>query len=98
MTNLYHSKIHKLCGSDSDHLRTIYFRYKVCKSNMKKMLILLMVYKVALAFIHSDNVINAFTDLSIHLDDTFQTMLDYFEDNYIGRFRANGTYTTTIGY
>ena len=51
---------------------------------------------VALAFIHPDNVINAFTDLSIHLDDTFQTMLDYFEDNYIGRFRANGLRTRPL--
>ena len=48
---------------------------------------------VALAFIHPDNVINAFTDLSIHLDDT---MLDYFEDNYIGRFRANGLRTRPL--
>ena len=51
---------------------------------------------VELAFIHPDNVINAFTDLSIHLDDTFQTMLDYFEDNYIGRFRANGLRTRPL--
>ena len=45
------------------------------------------VYKiVAFAFIHPDNVTNAFTDLSIHLDDTFQSIVDYFEDNYIGRY------------
>ncbi|CAF3533402.1 unnamed protein product [Rotaria sp. Silwood2] len=43
----------------------------------------------ALAFILPNDVINAFVDLTIHPDDTFQTVLDYFADNYIGRFRVN---------
>jgi hypothetical protein len=50
----------------------------------------------ALAFIHPDNVIDAFTQLSIQLCDTFQTMSNYFEDNYIGRFRANRSHARTL--
>ena len=52
------------------------------------------IHKIAaLVFIYPENVINSFADLSIHLDDTFQTMSDYLEDNYIGRFRADDLHT-----
>ncbi|CAF4556485.1 unnamed protein product, partial [Didymodactylos carnosus] len=39
---------------------------------------------VALCFIHPDNVIDGFSRLSIELDPSFQEILDYFEDTYIG--------------
>ena len=46
----------------------------------------------ALAFTNPNAVVEAFVQLSIRLDDQFQSMLDYFEDNYIGRFRENGSH------
>ncbi|CAF1304925.1 unnamed protein product, partial [Didymodactylos carnosus] len=50
------------------------------------------IHKIAaLAFIHPKDVVEAFVQLSIHLGNRFQTILDYFEHNYIGRFRANGS-------
>ena len=55
------------------------------------------IHKIAaLVFIHPENVINAFAALSIHLDDTFQTMLDYLEGNYISGFRTNGLHTRPL--
>ena len=45
----------------------------------------------ALAFINPKYVVEAFAQLSLHLGDQFQSMLDYFEDNYIGWFLANGS-------
>ena len=48
------------------------------------------IHKIAaLAFFNPKDVVEAFVQLSIHLGDQFQSMLDYFEDNYIRRFRAN---------
>ncbi|CAF4541070.1 unnamed protein product, partial [Rotaria sp. Silwood2] len=50
------------------------------------------IHKIAaLTFINPKDVVNAFAELSIHLGDRFQSMLDYYEDNYIGWFRANGS-------
>ncbi|CAF3659895.1 unnamed protein product [Rotaria socialis] len=50
------------------------------------------IHKIAaLAFIKPDDVVKAFEDLSINLDDEYQTILDYFEETYIGRLRANHT-------
>ena len=43
---------------------------------------------VALAFINPKDVVEAFLQVSIDLGDQFQSMLNYFEDNYIGRFRG----------
>ena len=41
----------------------------------------------ALAFVPLDQVITAFEELQQHLGDDYEVVLDYFEDNYIGRQR-----------
>ena len=43
-----------------------------------------------MAFINPKDIVETFVQLSIHPGDQFQSMLDYFEDNYTGQFRANG--------
>ena len=43
---------------------------------------------LALAFIESIMVANAFELLFTNLDDNHQQILDYIEDNYIGRIRG----------
>ena len=47
-------------------------------------------YKIAaLVFINPKDVVEAFIKLGIHLGNQFQSMLNYFEDDYIDRFLAN---------
>jgi hypothetical protein len=43
---------------------------------------------IALAFIEPSMVINGFELLCSNLDDDYQQVLDYIEDNYIGRLRG----------
>ena len=43
---------------------------------------------MALAFLEPNQVVNGFEFLCSDLDDGFQQILDYFEDNYIGRLRG----------
>ncbi|CAF1652774.1 unnamed protein product, partial [Didymodactylos carnosus] len=42
----------------------------------------------ALAFLEPDSVIDGFETLCARLDDTYQDILDYMEDTYIGRIRG----------
>ncbi|CAF2121455.1 unnamed protein product [Rotaria magnacalcarata] len=50
------------------------------------------IHKIAaLAFLKPDDVVKVFEDLSMNLDDEYQTVLDYFEETYISRLRANHT-------
>ncbi|CAF4311825.1 unnamed protein product [Rotaria socialis] len=50
------------------------------------------IHKIAaLAFLKPDDVAKGFEDLSMNLDDEYQTVLHYFEETYIGRLRANHT-------
>ncbi|CAF3778779.1 unnamed protein product [Rotaria socialis] len=50
------------------------------------------IHKIAaLAFLKPDDVAKGFEDLSMNLDDEYQTVLHYFEETYIGRVRANHT-------
>jgi len=39
----------------------------------------------ALAFLKPDDVVKGYEDLSLDLDDEYQTILDYFEEIYIGK-------------
>lgn len=43
----------------------------------------------ALAFIPEDQVINAFEAIQEKMSEELQTVVDYFEDTYIGRLRRN---------
>ena len=43
----------------------------------------------ALAFVPSEKVIESFKTLQESLSEEFATVMDYFEDNYIGRLRRN---------
>ena len=42
------------------------------------------------------DVVKAFVELSIHLGNQSQSMLDYFADNYIGQFCAIGSYACPL--
>ena len=45
----------------------------------------------ALAFVPPDDVASAFEALTEYVDDELQPVLDYFEDNFIGRIRRRGS-------
>ncbi|CAF4863424.1 unnamed protein product, partial [Rotaria sp. Silwood2] len=50
------------------------------------------IHKIAaLVFLKPDDVVKGFEDLSMDLGDEDQAVLDYFEETYIGRLRANHT-------
>ncbi|CAF4564735.1 unnamed protein product [Rotaria sp. Silwood2] len=91
MTELYDSKTRKLYAFD--HLTYLLFQEKGFQKQCEDDIDFAHgIHKIAaLAIIHPNDVINAFADLSVHLGDAFQIMLDYLEDNYIGRFHPNGS-------
>ncbi|CAF4560841.1 unnamed protein product [Rotaria sp. Silwood2] len=49
-----------------------------------------------LALMYPDDVRGAFTQLGINHGNTFQGMLDYFENNYIERLRAHDSHVRPL--
>jgi hypothetical protein len=50
------------------------------------------VHKIAaLAFLPPAIVVNAFEQLSMDLGDDYETLLDYFEETYIGEFSLDNS-------
>ncbi|CAF2410116.1 unnamed protein product [Rotaria sp. Silwood2] len=49
-----------------------------------------------LALMYPDDVRGAFTQLDINHGNTFQGMLDYFENNYIERLRAHDSHVRPL--
>ena len=45
------------------------------------------IHKIAaLAFLKPEDVVRGFEDLSLDLDDEYQSILDYFEETYVGKW------------
>ncbi|CAF0954419.1 unnamed protein product [Adineta steineri] len=51
---------------------------------------------LALSFLEPNEVINGFNHLCTYLDDEYQIVLDYIEDNYIGRLRGRSRRVATF--